>query len=201
MIKITDFKNKLREKLLFYKPDFDLEVLNKGLEKFQLREYKSGDCIVEAGKPCDHIFIIENSISRCYFNSEDGEDKTIWLEPQMSFITEYESFSSHTIGRCNISLYEDSLVYIIDRNSLGSLYTEYHEWALVGINIVEEHFINLLKLSTTIHFNDASRNYDLIESYFANYLEVVPLKHIASWLNISAVHISRIRAERLKKIK
>ncbi|MGZ5210288.1 MAG: Crp/Fnr family transcriptional regulator, partial [Kaistella sp.] len=78
------------------------------------------------------------------------------------------------------------------------LYAKYHDWALFGLLVMEEHYVNLLKFGNTISFNNASENYDLVESYFARYLDVVPLKHLASWLNISPVHLSRIRKERIK---
>lgn len=197
----TKFKQQLREKILFYKPDFNQEVLNKGLEKFQVTDYKAGDYLVKAGEFCKNVFFVEKSISRCYFLGEDGEEKTLWLEPEMSFITDYESFNSQGPSNCNIHIYEDSLICHIDRESLSNLYVDYHDWAQVGIAIIENHFINLFKITTTIHFNDASKNYELLEKSFSKYLDVVPLKHLAFWFNISAVHLSRIRAERFKTMR
>lgn len=195
----TRFKQKLREKILSYKPDFDLEILNIGLNQFQLSDCKAGDDIVKVGELCRHVFFVEKSISRCYFVGEDGEEKTLWLEPEMSFVTDYESFNLQVISKCNIHIYEDSLIFSIDREVLLKLYTTYHEWALVGIAIMETHFLNLFKVTTTIHFNNANSNYEHVENFFAKYLDVVPMKHIASWFNISAVHLSRIKAERYKK--
>ena len=195
---ITKFKQQLREKILSYKPDFNVEILNIGLNKFQVSDYKAGDYLVKAGEPCKHAFFVEKSISRCYFLGEDGEEKTLWLEPAMSFLTDYESFNTKAPSACNIHIYEDSLVFSIDKESLSNLYADYHDWAQVGIAIIESHFVNLFKITTTIHFNDASKNYELLEKSFSNYLDVVPLKHLAFWFNISAVHLSRIRAERSK---
>lgn len=188
----------ITKKLLSYKPNFDLEILDIGLKKFQVSEFKAGDCILKAGEICQNIFLVENSITRCYFQNADGDEKTIWLEPEMTFITDYESFSSQAMSRCDICCYEDSSVYFIDATSLLMLYEEHHEWAILGILIIEEHFVNVLKFRNTISFNNASENYDLVECYFSRYFDVVPLKHLASWLNISAVHLSRIRKERIK---
>ncbi len=195
----TRFKQKLREKILSYKPDFNVEVLNVGLDQFKLSDCKAGENIVIAGEVCKKVFFVEKSISRCYFLDVDGEEKTLWLEPEMSFMTDYESFNLQLASKCNIHIYEDSLIFSIDREILVNLYMTHHEWALLGIAIMEDHFLNLFKITTNIHFNNASTNYEHVESYFKKYLEVVPLKHIASWFNISAVHLSRIRAERFKK--
>ena len=195
----TRFRTLLREKILSYKPDFNLEILEIGLEKFILSEYKSGDYLVKAGHKCKNLFILENSITRSYFIGDDGEEKTLWIEPETSFITDYESFSSDQASLRNIRLYHDSFVFHISREELVNLYRNHHEWTLLGIIIIEEHFINLLRLRTTLNFNDASENYKLVELYYSQYLEVVPMKHLASWLNISPVHLSRIRKENRKR--
>ena len=195
----TRFGKLLREKILRYKPDFNLDILEIGLEKFILSEYKSGDYLVKAGHKCKNLFILENSITRSYFIGDDGEEKTLWIEPETSFITDYESFSSDQASLRNIRLYHDSFVFHISREELVNLYRNHHEWTLLGIIIIEEHFINLLRLRTTLNFNDASENYKLVELYYSQYLEVVPMKHLASWLNISPVHLSRIRKENQKK--
>lgn len=195
----TRFRKLLREKILRYKPDFNLDILEIGLEKFVLSEYKSGDYLVKAGHKCKNLFILENSITRSYFIGDDGEEKTLWIEPETSFITDYESFSSDQASLRNIRLYHDSFVFHISREELVNLYRNHHEWTLLGIIIIEEHFINLLRLRTTLNFNDASENYKLVELYYSQYLEVVPMKHLASWLNISPVHLSRIRKENQKR--
>lgn len=198
MIKTDENKKFLREKLLSYKPNFDLEVLELGLEKFQISYCKSGDYILKSGEVCKRIFLIENSIARCYFTDLEGEEKTVWLETEETVFTDYESFGDQSISRCNICCYEDSPVYSIDRESLMQLYAQYHDWAIFGLIVMEEHYINLMKIKNLISFNSATDNYDFLESYYPKFLETVPLKHLASWLNISAVHLSRIRKERKK---
>ena len=198
MVENKDFKEKLKQKILSYKPDFNIDILNKGLEKFQLTNYRAGDFLVTEGTPSKFIFFAEETITRCYFLGEDGVERTLWIEPQMSFITEYESFNTQIPSKCNIHIYQDSSVCHIDRDSLYDLYADYHDWAQVGIAIIEHHFVNLFKLTTTINFNDASENYKFIDSSYSNFLDVVPMKHLASWLNISPVHLSRIRKESYK---
>lgn len=198
MIKNKGDKDFIRQKVLAYKPDFDLEMLEIGLEQFQVFECKSGDFILKAGEICKGIFMCENSITRCYFEDRDGEERTIWLEQESTLITEYQSFSTQTPSKCDICCYEDSTIYTIDRDKLMMLYIQHHDWALFGLIIMEEHYVKLMNFRNIISFNTASENYDYIESYFLRYLNVVPLKHLASWLNISAVHLSRIRKERIK---
>lgn len=198
MAKNSIDKNFVKEKVLSYKPDFDLEILEIGLEKFQVFDCKRGDFILKKGEICKCIFMVENSITRCYYVDSNGEEKTVWLEPEKTVVTDYESFSTQTHSRCKICCYEDSKVYSIDRDSLMLLYAQYHDWAIFGLLVMEEHYVNLIKIKNLISFNNAAENYDFLETNFPHYLNIIPLKHLASWLNISAVHISRIRKERIK---
>ncbi len=199
MVKNNDDKSFIREKVLFYKPNFDLEILELGLDKFQVTQYKGGDFILKAGEVCKAIFMVESSITRCYFVDKDGEEKTMWLEPEKKVITEFESFSTQTSSKCDICCYEDSFVYSIDKDSLMHLYIQYHDWAIFGLLVMEEHYVDLLKFQNLISFNKASENYNLLERHFCRYLDIVPLKHLASWLNISPVHLSRVRKENQKR--
>lgn len=201
MEKYESDQNFRREKILSYKPDFNPEILEIGLEKFQLKEYKSGDFILKAGQLCEQIYMVENSVTRCYFEDDHGEEKTMWLEPEKTPITDYESFSSQEISRCNICVYEDTFVHSINKDNLMMLYTTYHDWALFGLLVMESHYVNLLKIKNLISFNSARENYDYIEKHYARFFEVVPLKHLASWLNISPVHLSRIRKDKWKNIR
>lgn len=198
MVKNNRDKSFIKEKILSYKPDFDLDILEIGLDQFKVYNCKSGEFILKSGEICKSIFMVEDSITRCYFVDKEGEEKTVWLEAEEVVVTDYESFSNQTISQCDICCYEDSKVYSIEKDSLTMLYVKYHDWALFGLLVMEEHYVNLMKIKNLISFNSATDNYDFLESYYPRYLAVVPLKHLASWLNISAVHLSRIRKERVR---
>lgn len=195
----STFEAQLRKKILSYYPEFDSDALENGLKKFQLKKFKSRDYLFKNGIVSNKLFITEKSITRNYLLLENSEEKTMWIEPEMSFITDFESFKSNEPSIYNIHLYEDSDVYFITNEDLESLYKEYHEWAIFGIRILEEYLIYTFKITNAFLFNDATENYLLIEKNYSRYLQVVPLKHIASRLGISPITISRIRSERFKK--
>lgn len=193
------FETCLREKILSYNPDFDEEILEKGLRMFQIQSCSAGYHLFRDGDVSDKLFITEKSITRNYLIQEDGEEKTIWIEPEMHFVTDFESFTSRLPSLYNIHLYEDSDVYFITNDNLEFLFQKYHQWALFGIKILEQYLIYTFKITNTFLFNDAMSNYLLLERSYKRFFQVVPLKHIASRLGISPITISRIRSERFKK--
>jgi CRP-like cAMP-binding protein len=76
-----NFKDKLREKILYYLPDFNPEILEKGLEKLESQQFSAGEYLINAGEITPGVFIAEKSISRACQIKENGEEKTMWIEP------------------------------------------------------------------------------------------------------------------------
>ncbi|WP_300670090.1 cyclic nucleotide-binding domain-containing protein [Soonwooa sp.] len=193
------FKDLLREKILSYGTYFDEEVLEIGLQKFKTIKINAGDHLINSGDVISELFIAEKSISRAYIITENGEERTLWIEPEMSFLTDMESFRRGTTNQMNVQLYEDSDVMYIEREDLVELYAKYHQWSLFGISLAEEYLIYVFKITNLMFANDATSNYQLIEQYYPRFLDIVPLKHIASRLNISPISISRIRNDKQKR--
>ncbi|WP_374331102.1 Crp/Fnr family transcriptional regulator [Soonwooa sp.] len=193
------FKELLKEKILSYGTYFDDDVLEAGLQKFKTIKLNAGDHLINSGDVMSELFIAEKSISRAYRISENGEEQTLWIEPEMSFLTDMESFSRGTTNQMNVQLYEDSDVMYIEREDLVELYAEYHQWSLFGISLAEEYLIYVFKITNMMFANDATSNYQLIAQYYPRFLDIVPLKHIASRLNVTPITISRIRNDKQKK--
>ncbi len=191
-----DFLTKIREKILTYLPDFDIEILEIGLAKFELMQVSAGDFLVNPEEVIKGIFITEKAITRGLRFLENGEEKTMWIEPEMKFVTDFKSYKFRTPSNSGIQVYEDSNVGLIRREVLLDLYNTYHDWARFGNAIMEEYLIYIFYMTNMMVDNDAKANYSLIEKHFPRFLQVVPLKHIASRFNISPVTISRIRGEK-----
>jgi CRP-like cAMP-binding protein len=94
----------------------------------------------------------------------------------------------------SLQVYEDTTAWSITRSDLLYLYSNYSDWALFGVKLTEELHITLIDVFVNLLANDATRNYQYIEYMFPRFLQVAPLKDIASMLQISQVSLSRIRA-------
>lgn len=99
----------------------------------------------------------------------------------------------------NLQFYEDSDVSCIHRKKLMELYANSTDWALFGINLTEAVHVTLTDVFVNLLSNDATCNYQYIEYAFPRFLQVAPLKDIASMLQVSPVTLSRIRAEKQTK--
>lgn len=184
-----------------FHPSFRDEELHAGLSFFELKEFQAREVISEPGEICEFILFVEKAVTRCYYLDADNDEKTIWMEPAKMFITDFESFIKGTPTQYYLQFYEHSPVWVIKRQELLFLYENYKDWALFGIRLMEYYHARILGLFTTMFHNNATANYEFIERNFGKFLQVAPLKDIASMLHLSPVSLSRIRAgKQIKKV-
>lgn len=182
-----------------YYPTFSQEALELGSTLIKHRSCQAKDIILEAGQVCDDLVFATASIIRCYYLTEEGAEHTLWMKPEKTFLTEYKSFVHRTPSQFSLQCYEDTELYSISRADLQTLYEKSTEWAQFGIRLTEEVHITLIDVFVNLLANDATRNYQYIEYAFPRFLQVAPLKDIASMLQISPVSLSRIRAGKQTK--
>jgi len=171
--------------ILKYYPKFSKEILHRGVDYFELKEFKAKEIILSAGKKCEYLFFAESSISRCFYIDDDGTEQTLWMKPEKTFITDYKSFVSQEPSMFSLQFYENTKAYCINRNKLMQLYKEYNDWALFGIHLTEALHVILIDVFVNLLANDATKNYQYIEYMFPRFIQVAPLKDIASMLQIS----------------
>ncbi len=193
--------DQLTRELRKYYPHFSEEALALGLPHFEKRQYKAKEVVLRAGQICEALYFAERSITRCYYLNAEGEEHTLWMKPEQTFLTEYKSFVHQTPSQFSLQFYEDTKVYAISRKQLLALYRKSTEWAQFGVYLTEAVHITLIEVFVNLLANDATRNYQYIEYAFPRFLQVAPLKDIASMLQISPVSLSRIRAGTQKKAK
>ncbi|WKS94974.1 Crp/Fnr family transcriptional regulator [Riemerella columbina] len=174
------------------------KALNKAIPLFYSKLMSAGDFIVSNGDYCDFIFYAKDSATRCYTEDAEGNETTEWIESPAMFLTDLKTFFTHEKSQCNIHLYQDSEVICIKKKDLDALCAEFHEWSLILNDILSKYLLRTYEILDLFVRNDVADNYQLFEERFPDLLKIVPLKHIASRLNISPVSLSRIRKNNKK---
>ncbi len=184
----------IKEALLKYNPSFTDSEIENGLKLFEEKEFDTNSLISREGDVCDYLFFADSSITRCFYQDQDGQEQTLWMKPEQTFITEFKSFTNREPSQFSLQFYEPTKVHLISRNDLLKLYSESKNWAMFGILLTEQVHVTLIDVFVNLLANDATRNYQYIEYAFPRFIQVAPLKDIASMLQISQVSLSRIRA-------
>ena len=107
------------------------------------------------------------------------------------------SLNSYVSGRPgyeNIQLMEDSVLYRLGHDDLFRMYEEDIHVANWGRRFAEREFLLTEERFIPLLFTTASTRYEHLLKSSPELLQRVPLEHLASWLGITPVSLSRIRA-------
>lgn len=160
---------------------------------FKVVNYKKGTILIHAEKVEPYFYILEIGIARAY---SDGKNQqiTFWFGQAGDVLLSYNSYINNKPGYENIELLEDSVLYQIHLRDLFELYNEHLALANWGRKIAERELIATEKRLIDRSFKDATERYRDFIVQSPDLIKRVALKHIASYLGVTQVTLSRIRA-------
>ena len=93
-----------------------------------------------------------------------------------------------------IQAIEDTTLIGIDSTKLFKLFDSYPDLERLFRKIIETSYVNTVNRIESLQFNTAEERYFNLLKDHKNILQRIPLKFIASYLGITPVSLSRIRA-------
>lgn len=133
----------------------------------------------------------------------DGVEKTTFFFFENSFVCDYDSFLTQKPCDHNIEAMEDCEVLYFSREVLYRLYRLYPKYETFGRLIAENVYLCMKDRLTHFLLNTPEERYKhFMQSHEAEQiLQRVPQHYIASYLGITPVSLSRIRARVLQEDK
>jgi CRP-like cAMP-binding protein len=165
------------------------------LEICTVQKIKKNQHLQPIGHTCRTIYFINKGLARIwYFKDETDITECFAFENQI--IARVESLFTGKPSRKGIQMLEDAEVVAINADKLFQLYNTYPEIERLFRKIFEAGYVDTVNRLESLQFHTAEERYrDLLQSS-PDILKRVPLKYIASYLGITAVSLSRIRAQR-----
>jgi CRP-like cAMP-binding protein len=145
------------------------------------------------GHTCKTIYFIKKGVARIYYYM-DGIDITESFFFESSIIARVESLFTGKPSRKAIQILEDAEIIAINANLLFKLYDNFPEIERLFRKIFEAAYVDTVNRIEGIQFHTADERYKALITEAPNVLQRVPLKYIASYLGITQVSLSRIRA-------
>jgi CRP-like cAMP-binding protein len=161
---------------------------------FKERWFSRGEIIMKEGRVEKSMFFIETGLVRAYSDLPDREI-TFWLGLEGDYIISMRSFIKNEPGYETIEVLEDSVLYEVDVPKLISLFESDIELANFSRKLAEHELMRLEEKFIYRQFKTATEVYMELLERIPSLPNRVPLKHIASYLGISQVSLSRIRAK------
>jgi CRP-like cAMP-binding protein len=159
----------------------------------QEKKFSKNEIIQDIGSSCRTVYLVKSGSARIFY-FKDGNDITEHFAFENEMIVRAESLFSGQPTSKGIQTMDETVMYAIDAFSLFKLYDEHHDLERLFRYIFEREYVNVVKRLESLQFKSAKERYlDLLKS--TDYVNKIPLKYIASYLGITQVSLSRIRAD------
>lgn len=147
------------------------------------------------GHTCRTIYFVKKGIARIYYY-KDGTDITESFAFENSLIARVESLFTGKPSRKGIQVLEDSEFIGISSPLLFDLYDQFPDIERLFRKIFESAYVETVNRIESLQFHSAEERYHTLTLESPDFLKRIPLKYIASYLGITQVSLSRIRAQR-----
>ncbi len=160
--------------------------------------YTKGHHILEAGKNERNIFFVKKGIVRAYI-PVNGRDITFWIGLEGSTVMSLKSYVNNEKGYETVECLEDTVLYVLKRDVIEALFLEDIHIANWGRKLAEFEFLQAEEKFIPLLFASATERYKALLKDNPHLLQRISLQHLASYLGITPVSLSRIRANINKK--
>jgi CRP-like cAMP-binding protein len=154
---------------------------------------RKNETLQPVGHTCKTLYFITKGLARIHY-FKDGDDITESFAFENNLIARVESLFSGQPSRKAIQVLEDSELVAIDANKLFELYDRYPAIERLFRRIFESAYAETVHRIEGIQFHSAEERYAALMREAPDLLKRVALKYIASYLGITQVSLSRIRA-------
>ena len=160
----------------------------------QEMEYPKRFRLFQEGRKERKVYFIKRGIARAYAHNGNKE-VTFWLGKEGSIMSPLQTLYFGTGVYETLELLEDSTLYEIKLEQLCNLYETDIHLATWGRKYAEHACIQSEKMFIARQFKTSVERYQELIAEFPDIIQRVPLGIIASYLGITQVNLSRIRAK------
>ncbi len=157
--------------------------------------FKKNDLLLSPPNSCHFIAFILSGSCRSYFIDDELNENNLLLRSQFEFITDYESFITQDGSKLHIEALEDGEAILLEQKALNKLYESSFYWNKFGRIMSEQIFINSKRRNEELLFLTPTERYIKLTENNPDFFQKYALKHIASYLGISAPSLSHIRKQ------
>lgn len=151
------------------------------------------EVIIDPEKTDNHLYFIREGLVRAYVTA-DGREITFWIGAEGAAVMSMESYVNNRQGYETIETIEPTSLFRIRLSILQELYQTDIHLANWGRKLAEKEIIRAERCLIPQLYTTATSRYMAFMRDYPDLLNRVPLEHLASYLGITPVSLSRIRS-------
>lgn len=176
--------------------NIDPEIINILVDIFKLKKYKKKELIISDTENIDKVCYIVDGLVRIYYHRENKEITNWFIEENGVFMPVYHILTGNPNNN-NYEALKTTIVLETSYSKLEKIYAFHPQLQLLGRKMIESYYAMFLAHSHNVLFLSAEERYMSFIEKKSDLLNIVALKHIASYLGISQETLSRIRAKKM----
>ena len=163
---------------------------------FSVKSFKKNAYLVRAGEKLEELFFLVKGLVRYYYLTETGKEYNKYFVMDNRFFGSFSSLFLRVPCGFYIQAMEDTEVLVISRESLEELYDRHICWERLGhINAVS--FINHMeRREKELLLDPLEIRYRRFLYEYPDLINRIPQYHIASYLGVTDVALSRLRSKK-----
>ena len=157
-------------------------------------DFKKNDFFLKQGQLVNQIAFITDGVFEMYKTDKEGNEISLDFIFPDSFATDYVSYLTHSTCEVGIRANKQSSALVFNRKDLDILLESSLQFQKLGRILSEQSFIGFAERIRE-GFLSPEERYQKILKEKPNWIQNIPQYKIASYLNISAEWLSKIRAK------
>lgn len=161
-------------------------------EHLTSQTFKKNDHIIRAGDKTDKFYLIQSGLTRSYYIDNEGKEYNKIFLSDNEIASAYVEILKDIPARLNIQALEKTETVCFSYSVIQELYTRHDCWNQVGRKIAENFFILKEQREYEFLLLDAKDRYQSFLIDYGHLKDRIPQYHIAGYLGITPVSLSRI---------
>lgn len=159
------------------------------LDEMEEVSFPKGEVPVKEGSREPFVWFVKEGLVRAYVE-RDAKDLTLWFAGDGEMI----NFVYRDVAVYNVEMVEDAILLRLPAKKLERLFEQSHDLALWGMKLLDYYLREYENYFINDSWSDAREQYENLLRSRPDLFRKVPLKHIASYLQITPQSLSRIRS-------
>lgn len=167
-------------------------LLLAGLAK--IKRFQAGDFVVRTGEASSDFFVVLRGALRNYAELANGDERTMRLSLNGMFTSNPGALFGDRASTESIVAIEDSLVACVNRTELEKLVRERPSLHLFYTHQLKHAMLEAHEQAWFHTVLTPEERYVFIRDKYPQFLQRVQIKFLASYIGVTPVSLSRIRA-------
>lgn len=170
----------------------DIKAVDKLERVAEFKKFRAGELLCEEGMPAGHITFLLKGILRGFYVDENGREITDCFVTHRGTAV-MSSFSFYEENTVSVEAVVESEILRLPVVEITALLNENIECMQIYIHMVQQSFRYHWKIKGVVTQYSALERYKWFLKTFPGLIDIVNNRHVASFLGITPVTLSRIR--------